>query len=80
MVGPRALITTASAVCALASALLAPAPAAALPVPPSTSVTDTFEEDDCPVEVPAGHRQRVSCGVLVVPERRTSVSDPAKTL
>ena len=80
MVGPRALITIASAVCALASALLAPAPAAALPVPPPTSVTDTFEEDDCPVEVPPEHRQRVSCGVLVVPERRTSVSDPAKTL
>jgi pimeloyl-ACP methyl ester carboxylesterase len=80
MVGPRALITAALAACALGSALLAPAPAAALPVPPPTSVADTFEEDDCPVAVPAEHRQRVSCGVLVVPERRTSVSDPAKTL
>ena len=81
MVGPGALISTASAVCALTAALLASAPAPALAAPSTpTSVTDSFEENDCPVDVPDEHEQRVSCGVLIVPERRTAPSDPAKTL
>lgn len=79
MVGPRALIATALAACALASALLAPTPAHPLTTSP-TSVTDSFEENDCPIAIPAEHARRVSCGVLVVPERRTPPSDPAKTI
>jgi pimeloyl-ACP methyl ester carboxylesterase len=78
MVGPRALIGATLAVCALTAALAAPA--AAAPTAPMSTVTDTFEETDCPVDVPAEHERRVSCGVLVVPERRTSQSDPAQTL
>ncbi len=80
MVGPRALIASAFAACALAAVLLVPVPAAAHGPLAPTSVAESFQEDDCPVEVPAEDEQRVTCGVLVVPERRTSDSDPAKTL
>lgn len=80
MVGPRALITSAFAACALSAVLLAPVPAAAQSPLTSTSVADSFEEDDCPVEVPPEDEDRVTCGVLVVPERRTSDSDPTRTL
>ena len=84
MVGPRALLTTAfGSPCALAVRTARAGSTRAARrrcrrIGPG--VADAFEEDDCPVEVPAEHRQRVTCGVLIVPERRTSVSDPAKTL
>ncbi|HYI52091.1 MAG TPA: alpha/beta hydrolase [Microbacterium sp.] len=81
MVGPRALIATALAACALAAAILVPAPAAAAaPISAATSPVDTFEDSDCPVDVPREHERRVTCSVLTVPERRSPGSDPAKTL
>jgi pimeloyl-ACP methyl ester carboxylesterase len=46
----------------------------------AAAVDDGLESAECPVEVPGQHADRVTCGVLVVPERRTAESDPEKTL
>lgn len=89
MYGPRALFTTASAACALALVLLVPAPAvasAAASVGATTepraaaALEDPFAPADCPMDVPVELRGRLTCGVLTVPERRSSDADPAKTL
>ena len=75
----------AGSIVVLTLALPAPAAVASAPVPGSpstapTAVTDTFETTDCPVAVPQEHADRVTCGVLTVPERRTPGSDPERTL
>ncbi|GAA3204205.1 hypothetical protein GCM10017690_09400 [Microbacterium terregens] len=68
------------------SALLAgglPAPAAVasdLLDRPASAIADKLDETDCPVDVPAEHARRVTCGFLTVPESRAPGSDPAKTL
>ena len=82
MVGPRALFSTAILACALAGSVLVPAAAHAAPAASSVSASteEAFEEDDCPVDVPAQYEDRVTCGRLTVPERRTPGADPAKTL
>lgn len=81
MHGPRALLTTSSAACALALVLLVPVPAASAAGPhANAAIEDAFQPADCPVQVPEQERRRVTCGVLTVPERRSSDADPAKTL
>ena len=81
MVGPGVLISTVFAACALAVAPLAPASAEAAPGSVAvSSAADSFEPGDCPVDVPAEHQRRVTCGVLTVPERRNAESDPAKVI
>ncbi len=61
------------------SAGAAPAPASAGGAAAST-VEDGFDEEDCAVAVPPEHARRVTCGVLVVPERRGAQSDPERTI
>jgi pimeloyl-ACP methyl ester carboxylesterase len=89
MVGPRALVGVVVAACALSVALIVPVPDAAaaasarIPVAASVAaapVEDAYEPDACPVEVPPEDEDRVTCGVLIVPERRGDGADPAKTL
>jgi pimeloyl-ACP methyl ester carboxylesterase len=94
MVGPRALIGIAVAACALTIALLSVPPADAAGRGSSVAsasaslavdvrqdvVEDTFEQAECPVEIPAEHEDRVTCGELIVPERRSAGSDPERTL
>lgn len=81
MYGPRALFTTASASCALALVLLVPVPALAAAEPRvAAAIEDPLAATDCPMEVPVELRGRVTCGVLTVPERRSSEGDPAETL
>jgi pimeloyl-ACP methyl ester carboxylesterase len=58
----------------------ADAASAAPAVAPAAAVDETFEPDDCPVDVPAEHAERVTCWELVVPESRAPESDPAKTI
>jgi pimeloyl-ACP methyl ester carboxylesterase len=65
---------------ALAPAGSAGAAAAAVDVRSATTVDEVFERDECPVEVPSEHADRVTCHVLIVPERRTPDADPEKTL
>ena len=82
MVGPRALFSTVILACALAGTILVPAAAYAAPAEQSTSAEadEAFQEDDCPVDVPLQYQDRVTCGWLTVPERRTPEADPSKTL
>ena len=85
MVGPRALFSTVILACALAGAALIPAAAYAAPAQSSASADadeadEAFQEEDCPVDVPAEYEDRVTCGTLTVPERRTPEADPSKTL
>ena len=82
MVGPRALFSTVILACALAGTVLVPAAAYAAPAEQSTSAEadEAFQEDDCPVDVPPEYEDRVTCGWLTVPERRTPEADPSKTL
>ena len=42
--------------------------------------TDRVQPADCPVEVPSAHEDRVTCGVLTVPERRDPAADPARVI
>ena len=80
------IVRLATVVVAAAAALAAMLPASAAVatnaprVAAIASVADDIEETDCPVDVPAAHAERVTCGVLIVPERRTEGSDPARTL
>lgn len=55
-----------------AAVLLSPAPAAV--------AATGYAPGDCPIEIPAVHAHRVSCGVLTVPEARGGVGDPAREL
>lgn len=55
-----------------------PTGAVATTVP--AAAIDGLTEEDCPVDVPPEHADRVTCGVLVVPESRAAGSDPEKTL
>ena len=48
-------------------------------VVPAATVDATLTRGGCPVDVPAEHADRVTCGVLVVPESRAAESDPEKT-
>ncbi|QKJ20200.1 alpha/beta hydrolase [Microbacterium hominis] len=64
-------------VAVLAVAGILPASAA------SADTADTPEpvvRAECPVEIPARHIDRVECGVLTVPERRSDGADPARTI
>ena len=75
--------TVGVAVAAALIAILPTSAAVAANVPRAAvvaSVADDIEETDCPVDVPAAYAERVTCGVLIVPERRTEGSDPARTL
>jgi pimeloyl-ACP methyl ester carboxylesterase len=87
MVGQRALLGVALAACALTASLLpASVGDAASAASPATSasvrfdVIDTFERDECPVEVLPEDADRVTCGVLIVPEWRFEGADPERTL
>lgn len=82
MVGPRALLSTAILVCALAGTILVPAAAYAAPAEFSlfAATGEAFEEVDCAVDVPVLYTDRVMCGRLTVPERRSPEADPSRTL
>ena len=54
------------------------APAALVPAVATVDLGDL--EDDCPVDVPEEHADRVTCGYLTVPERRGEGADPERTL
>ncbi len=82
MVGPRALFSTVILTCALAGTVLVPAAAYAAPAEPSVAMeaSEAFEEGDCAVDVPPQYEDRVTCGRLTVPERRSPEADPSRTL
>ncbi len=67
-------------VLALTLGMSANAAFASAAVVPAATVEDTLTREDCPVDVPAEHADRVTCSVLVVPESRAPGSDPAKTI
>ena len=72
---------TGALVLALLLLPLAPAAAAATTERvPGAAADFGLERDECPVDVPAAYEDRVTCHVLVVPERRTAEADPEKTL
>ncbi|GAA3632732.1 hypothetical protein GCM10022200_14610 [Microbacterium awajiense] len=48
--------------------------------PISADAPDTTERAECPVEVPAASRDRVTCGILTVPERRSDDADPERVI
>jgi pimeloyl-ACP methyl ester carboxylesterase len=70
------LLAAGNSVTGISTAAAAAPPAIA----PAAAVDETFEREECPVDVPAADADRVTCHVLIVPERRTAESDPAKTL
>jgi len=88
MAALRALVRAALVGTTVVLAFAMPAPAAAASVPvtgwsstaPTAVVEDTLETTDCPVVVPPEHAERITCGVLTVPERRAAGSDPERTL
>ncbi|SFR94895.1 alpha/beta hydrolase fold [Microbacterium sp. cf046] len=83
MAGPRALTAASTVLCALALTLFAPTAALAAAGEPQVSAPapeDAFEEGECTADVPADDQQRVTCGMLTVPERRSPEADPEKTL
>jgi len=68
---------------AAALALLPAAPAVAVEsVRPAAPLPDDdrVEREECPAEVPERYAERVTCGVLIVPERREADADPERTL
>ena len=82
---PRRLTRVAASLLAVALALgmtvAASATANAAPrIAGSVPAEERIESSDCPVDVPSEYADRVSCSVLVVPERRTAESDPLKTI
>lgn len=87
MVKPGRILRVALAAAALALLPAAPAVAGqpasgAPPVRPAASLPDDdrVDREECPAEVPAEYADRVTCGVLIVPERRGEDADPERTL
>lgn len=63
--------------CALLASPAALVPDVAVAAPQTAA---TYEAAPCPVNVPAAHRDRVRCGYLTVPERRSADADPERML
>ncbi len=64
----------------VAAGALTAVPAAGAVAPIAADAPDTTERAECPVEVPAASRDRVSCGILTVPERRGDGADPERVI
>lgn len=81
MARTRISLTGALVLASLVALSLAGSTGAAAAAPsPAAVVDDPLKRAECPVEVPSEHADRVTCHVLVVPERRTDEADPEKTL
>lgn len=77
-----AALTVAAVLAGGAGAGAAAAAPASGPAPAEIDIpeTDTVEPGPCPIEVPEAQAERVSCGILTVPERRGESADPERVI